>query len=619
MKKSASLRTVMGVCISILLMQVTAISQGLLTEKNLSELTLTADETTRLNNHVQSGFTKSTKIVQIGSIAANMQNGIVNFTIPGVSSTYTAETEKFDYTDEGNYGWMASIEDEQGYIAIVAKDYNMVGFIHTTTHYFTLEFLRTGYNVLVEHDLNEYRETPDECATEAGGTPEPDGVCDDSYNTCPAMVHVLVLVTPEASQWFGETFNNPFISALYAWLGFYSVDFAFFNSDIPNKNVRFTVLPFSMTLSSPGNIFTDVNNLSINAQNLREQHEADLVVMLTDTRYGSIFGVVNCIGPDFDCGYSITVAQFMLNPRYTFAHEVGHLFGARHNRPSNGGNDPTDICSHAWRFTDGNNNVQRTILAASPAINPSDPGGRILNYSNPDVLYVNAPTGTPDDDNAKTIRNAGCGVAGYYDSGEMMIGISGPSTACDIEWETFFADVIPANAGTPGQPPYSYQWRWNTTGVFTTSNPGTYLGNGSSVTVGSLACPKFYLWLAVTSSDGVVATTVKRVGTKFCPECQNEQLMVLTSGNFPVANHVGIYPNPATDKTVISFSVEKESLVRYTLSDMQGRVLLRSGNQAFPKGIHTMEPELGGVPRGIYNCTVEVDGELTTHKLVITQ
>ena len=493
----------------------------------------------------------------------------------------------------------------------------MVGFIHTTTHYFTLEFLKRGYNVLVEHDLNKYREAPDECAADTGWVTELSSVCDESYNTCPAMVHVLVLVTPEAAQWFGESFNNPFISALYVALGLYSVDFAFFNSDIPNKNVRFTVLPFSMTLTN--DIIIDRNNLVINAQGLREQYEADLVVMLTDTRYGGFFGVVNCIGPYYDCGYSMTVAQFMLSPRYTFAHEIGHLFGARHNRPYNGGNDPADVCSHAWKFTDGNGNVQRTILASSSATNPSGPGGRILHYSNPVVQYVNAPTGTPDDDNAKTIRNAGCEVADYYESGEMMVGISGPSVSCDIEWETFFADVIPANAGTPGQPPYSYQWRWNTTGVFTTSNPGTYLGNGSSVTVGSLACPKFYLWLAVTSSDGVLATTIRRISTKSCPGCPQDQMLVVPSGNFLVSKHVGIYPNPTTDKAVISFSVGKESLVRYTLSDIQGRVLLRSGIQAFPKGIHTMELDLGGVPRGIYNCTIEVDGALTMHKLVITQ
>ena len=122
MKKATS-RAVVGIFILILLVQETAISQDLLIEQNFSDLTLTSNETTRLNNHIQSKFVKSTKIVKIGSVATNMHNGIVNFTIPGISNTYTAETVKFDYTDEGNYSWMASIENEQGYISIIARDY----------------------------------------------------------------------------------------------------------------------------------------------------------------------------------------------------------------------------------------------------------------------------------------------------------------------------------------------------------------------------------------------------------------------------------------------------------------------------------------------------------------
>ncbi|MBK8473913.1 MAG: hypothetical protein IPL33_18065 [Sphingobacteriales bacterium] len=72
---------------------------------------------------------------------------------------------------------------------------------------------------------------------------------------------------------------------------FLSVNWAFQNSDIPNKQARYHWenfdFPFADPLLNSNNILTDRNNLiaNTNAQALRDAYGADIVVLLADNRY----------------------------------------------------------------------------------------------------------------------------------------------------------------------------------------------------------------------------------------------------------------------------------------------------------------------------------------------
>lgn len=442
------------------------------------------------------------------------------------------------------------------------------------------------------------------------------------------MTHILVLLTPEAQDALLEaTNNNTFIAELHLWLSMYTIDVAYLLSDIPNKNVRFTVVPFEMELSNK--IDEDLENLQVTP--LLVEYNADVAIMLTDHRYieeilpgltVTYLGLANCVGFAEDgtgpCNKAIVVVESMNAPHFVFAHEFAHLVGARHNRTTNGGDDDTNICGHALKFTDESGQENRTIMTTASSL---DDMSRILNFSNPDVSFNGAPTGTVLNDNAKTIRFNACEMTS---GDEMMAGIDGAGLVCDPNLETYTANVVPASNGTPGQPPFTYHWRWNTTGVFLQNNgtyAGTYLGNSSSVTVGNLNCPRFYLFLQVNSSDGVIATRVRKIETNDCAECivYGGGLMAPPSGNINSTGYVTIEPNPATDKAALSFDTEAESSFSFFLSDMQGRMVFQSVERLAEPGKNRVDLPVNDLPSGMYFCNVEINGQRTTLKLMVSK
>lgn len=95
-------------------------------------------------------------------------------------------------------------------------------------------------------------------------------------------------------------------------------------------------------------IFFDVDvlaNSSI-AHSLRDQYQADLVVLLTDGNYGYAAGVVTEIGPNESTAFAIVEVD-CATANLTFAHETAHLFGGLHQ------NDPDGIYEHGYYFNTG--------------------------------------------------------------------------------------------------------------------------------------------------------------------------------------------------------------------------------------------------------------------------
>ena len=84
------------------------------------------------------------------------------------------------------------------------------------------------------------------------------------------------------------------------------------------------------------------------------------------------------------------------------------MVGARHNRFSNGGDEPDNSIQikHGWYFPDIDDYDQWTLLAQEPG-----PNTRILHYSNPEITYNGAPTGTLTDRNYFAIYQGMCMMA----------------------------------------------------------------------------------------------------------------------------------------------------------------------------------------------------------------
>ena len=601
--------------------------ENLFTEVQYSSLNLTAEQETFRQNVDALPHIGALKYVIVGNLPDIQQTGILNFTVPAVpNESYSAEAVSVSYEDDLNYSWSGKIDGSgNGNILITRTPEQTTGFMHLSTRYFSLFPLAGAYSILMEHDPSFITD----CSSPTTASASEINYCDEEFNTCPNYIDILALVSPGALAWFQSPTNIKSFQILTEQ----TTNLALQNSSVPNKVVRvqFVVPTFSVPVTT--SIVDDVEAFAnnVNAQGLRNVYGADLLVLLTNQHYdnGLTFGRVVDIGVDgSDKAYAIVEAPWLLAPRFTFPHEVAHLLGARHNRPDNGGNDPSLDCAHAFRFTDAGGTVRRTILAGA-AIN----NARILHFSNPDINFNGAATGLHGDkytaaDNARKIRNTGCAVATFR-SGWQAMGaiILGPGAMCSSGNNppfTYNSVVTAAPPGIPGQAPYSYEWRWNASGVFNKNSPGIVISTNSSVQIATpYASPFFFLQLKVTSADNVVLRVIKRVNVINCSSLQPDPGSGdgpggVTSTSWLTEKNIGVYPNPAEESISIAFDNRVTAPNLVELNNMDGKTVISNvlgENNLSTDGLISLD--VHHLVPGIYILKLYFGRHLVSRKVIV--
>lgn len=155
---------------------------------------------------------------------------------------------------------------------------------------------------------------------------------------------------------------------------------------------------------------------------LRNRYGADLVFVITDSKYAGIAWQLNRTskrsGKAKSQAFALVDCASGKDPKYhTFAHELGHLFGAGHSEQQK--EDPGggySKYSHGWQWTDLSKNKYCTIMT-SP-----DEHSRLPYYSNPDVRHDGMYTGTSKANNAKTIAKLMTYVSTYRETKNGEVG-----------------------------------------------------------------------------------------------------------------------------------------------------------------------------------------------------
>lgn len=137
---------------------------------------------------------------------------------------------------------------------------------------------------------------------------------------------------------------------------------------------------------------------------LRDAARADVVVMLTDGKDACGVGYINA-----PASHAFAVVGWRCaTGNYSFAHEVGHVLGANHDR-ANASGSPYPY-GHGYQFSLGSGERFRTIMSYDC------PGGctRINSWSNPDITYGGARTGdAATADNQRVLVQRKHVVAGF--------------------------------------------------------------------------------------------------------------------------------------------------------------------------------------------------------------
>jgi len=160
--------------------------------------------------------------------------------------------------------------------------------------------------------------------------------------------------------------------------------------------------------------YTESNNTSTNLVNLRDgvgglsgvaalrnTYAADLVMLVQNSAASScgVAFIMNPIGAYFEA-HAFSVVEFnCISPNYTFAHELGHNMGLRHDWFMD--NSPTPFTYSHGHVSTAVGNRWRTIMSyndicSSQGFNCT----RLLRFSNPSVLHNGVPTGIPAGTNA---------------------------------------------------------------------------------------------------------------------------------------------------------------------------------------------------------------------------
>ncbi len=151
-----------------------------------------------------------------------------------------------------------------------------------------------------------------------------------------------------------------------------------------------------------GSLSTDLSNLRFGVgalsgvPALRNAVAADVVTMITQSTAGScgVGYLMSTVSAGFESAAFNVVQRNCVSPNYSFAHELGHNMGLRHDWYMDGSVTPYAYAHGHVNTTAGNR--FRTImsyndLCAAQAFNCT----RVLYWSNPSVSFNGAPMGIP--------------------------------------------------------------------------------------------------------------------------------------------------------------------------------------------------------------------------------
>lgn len=393
---------------------------------------------------------------------------------------------------------------------------------------------------------------------------------------------------------------------LHLALGEMTFNVALMNSGLVGKTARFVTQNYS-GFDFTQDIENDYNALKNDqvAWTILHENLADLLILLTDSRYGTTFGYAD---PEFGCG--IVSVGYLGAPRYTFAHEIGHLLKARHNRITNGGDATDDInCYFGYKFPFLLNTVGYTIMAKLA----ENDGSRTLVYSNPSIEILGYPTGTEENNNAGVISKSFCPLASFYNTGELAVDISGPGNIACNGSGTYTTTITPPDAGIPGVAPYQYSWIVGEAPFKSLTGPGTIqVGTSATITLNSNNIPydNFWLFLNILSSDGVMANDLVLVNKIPCGPERSIALPFTDNGNNDFKFSVS--PNPTQDHILLNFNASDEtSVLSYNILNNLGQVMISGKIQQISQEMPVT------LPSGVYNLRIFSSTVHASQKLII--
>ena len=280
---------------------------------------------------------------------------------------------------------------------LVERDGEVAGSFVTAEGAYRIVPLGSGLQALVTVDPSKFpKDEPDSFrAVEVANLGTPAAAPAAPSNTSPIEIDVLVAYTPAAKAKVADvdlTIDEAIAEANQA--------FQLSDVHIHMNRVDSFEFPYVEKNKSYGAIL-DAFSKSPLVGNRRTQSGADLAALLVDQP--EYCGLSQSIPAKASTAFSVVHFDCAIFPRYSLAHEFGHLLGGRHELSD----DNTPGYAHGSQYTRGNTPWATIMVYNCTCM-------RIQHFSNPRILYDGVPTGTPDhNDNARALNENAPMIAAF--------------------------------------------------------------------------------------------------------------------------------------------------------------------------------------------------------------
>ncbi len=367
--------------------------------ENAAAPSVSAPQSKRLANLRKERGKTLVRMVKINVDA--LQDSTLEFGLEG-NSMRRAKRDRIERHKDGGYSWCGKLEGVDGEAVISVNGDEIEGTIQDGTKLYQIRQIGPGNHALIEVDQSQFPEsgTPvanqDDIArirTQIDNALMAIGTSQMGSDT--SIVRVAVAYTARVDSLLGgaTAVANRINQAVSL------TNQSYRNSQVKARlqlagRVRMTYRETGKTYSQMLSDFrgTTDGNLD-NIHTLRNSWSADISVLLADMGGTGACGVAYVMASatsafavvDYNCATSV----------YTFAHEIGHLYGALHNIEDSPALTPFAY-GHGFRQP-----TWRTVMSYN--CSPSCP--RINYWSNPRVTYGGVAMGTVDrQDNARVLN-----------------------------------------------------------------------------------------------------------------------------------------------------------------------------------------------------------------------
>lgn len=553
---------------------------------NITASNLNANQLALYNKIVSHNIYTSINFITIGDIQNLAPLGKLNVNLPSIGiDNVTFQMSKVEFSNPFSFNWIGNqyVFDDSvntyGSINLIKDRERFIGHITLDNKSYEIFDLTGGIQVIAVTNLNLF--TIDECAT---GNRVSSVVASTNQGPCAdGKSKILVFYTPSALS------VEPDINGRVA-LAMSQLNQNWANSSIYN-NLSVVGIQ-QINFSETGNVSNDLNTLKSlpSVTSLRNSLQAEIVVFLTKGNYGGIMGLAGGINANFNETFAIVDVTSSTTGRFTFAHEVNHLFGARHD------NDPSPSNEHGHIFKTGTGwfgwggITRKTVMVVIPAGE-----SRIEHTSNPFVNFMNVPTGVPFHNNAAQVNVMKTQIGGYYpDPVPASFNFSVVKSGCFYGWWCY-AEIC---NGTP----YTYNW-------FISPNGFTWIPSGTGyVHFATVPWNNALIKCEVRDPSNNLVYSLQKNLIRFGIGCSGyayrtqqsnteEEMELIESNSFTTKLKSSPNPNDGSFNIEVfsSFANDNTSIV---LTDITGKII---------KEIHN-----GSIFTGKQNFKIEKDIELTS-------